>query len=147
MMETIKVKIINKSNNPLPEYKTEGSAGMDLRAYLTEEIILKPGEYRVVPTGIYVEIPVGFQLNILARSGFAAKYGISLVNGVGLIDSDYRGELGVILINHGKEDFKIANGDRIAQMVLNRYEKMDLEEVEILSETERGEGGFGSTGK
>lgn len=142
----MKVKILNKSNNELPNYKTKGSSGMDIRAYLDEPMVIKPMEIKLVPTGIYTEIPKGYEIQVRARSGLALKHGISLVNGIGTIDSDYRGEIGIIIINLGKEDFTINNGDRIAQLVVNKYEKAEIEEVEVISDTERSEGGFGSSG-
>lgn len=142
----MKVKILNKSNNELPNYKTKGSSGMDIRAYLDEPMVIKPMEIKLVPTGIYTEIPEGYEIQVRARSGLALKHGISLVNGIGTIDSDYRGEIGIIIINLGKEDFTINNGDRIAQLVVNKYEKAEIEEVEVISDTERSEGGFGSSG-
>ena len=142
----MKLKIINKSKNENPSYATSGASGMDLRANLDEELVIKSGEIQLVPTGIFMEIPEGYEGQVRARSGLALKYGISLPNGIGTIDSDYRGELKVILINHGKEDFVIKNGDRIAQIVFIKYEKAELEIVEYLEDTERSEGGFGSTG-
>lgn len=142
----MKLKIINKSKNENPSYATSGASGMDLRANLDEDLVIKSGEIELVPTGIFVEIPEGYEGQVRARSGLALKYGISLPNGIGTIDSDYRGELKVILINHGKEDFVIKNGDRIAQIVFIKYEKAELEIVESIEDTERSEGGFGSTG-
>lgn len=142
----MKLKIINKSKNENPSYATNGASGMDLRANLDEDLVIKSGEIELVPTGIFMEIPEGYEGQVRARSGLALKYGISLPNGIGTIDSDYRGELKVILINHGKEDFVIKNGDRIAQIVFIKYEKAELEIVESLEDTERSEGGFGSTG-
>ncbi|WP_308552537.1 dUTP diphosphatase [uncultured Peptoniphilus sp.] len=142
----MKLKIINKSKNENPSYATSGASGMDLRANLDEDLVIKSGEIELVPTGIFMEIPEGYEGQVRARSGLALKYGISLPNGIGTIDSDYRGELKVILINHGKEDFVIKNGDRIAQIVFIKYEKAELEIVESLEDTERSEGGFGSTG-
>lgn len=142
----MKLKIINKSKNENPSYATNGASGMDLRANLDEDLVIKSGEIQLVPTGIFVEIPEGYEGQVRARSGLALKYGISLPNGIGTIDSDYRGELKVILINHGKEDFVIKNGDRIAQIVFIKYEKAELEIVESIEDTERSEGGFGSTG-
>lgn len=142
----MKLKIINKSKNKNPSYATNGASGMDLRANLDEDLVIKSGEIQLVPTGIFMEIPEGYEGQVRARSGLALKYGISLPNGIGTIDSDYRGELKVILINHGKEDFVIKNGDRIAQIVFIKYEKAELEIVESLEDTERSEGGFGSTG-
>ncbi|MDO5028339.1 MAG: dUTP diphosphatase [Bacillota bacterium] len=142
----MKIKIINKSSNDLPAYKTAGSSGMDIRAFLDQPMTVKPMEIVLVPTGLYLEIPEGYEVQIRARSGLALKNGISLVNGIGTIDSDYRGEVGVILINLGKEDFVINNGDRIAQMVAMKYEKVQIEEVEELETTDRAHGGFGSSG-
>lgn len=142
----MKLKIINKSKNENPSYATNGASGMDLRANLDEDLVIKSGEIELVPTGIFMEIPEGYEGQVRARSGLALKYGISLPNGIGTIDSDYRGELKVILINHGKEDFVIKNGDRIAQIVFIKYEKAELEIVESIEDTERSEGGFGSTG-
>ncbi|WP_054251927.1 dUTP diphosphatase [Neofamilia massiliensis] len=142
----MKIKIINKSTNDLPAYKTPGSAGMDIRAFLKEPLKLKVGDIALVPTGLYLEIPDGYEVQVRARSGLSLKNGITLANGIGTIDSDYRGELGVILINLGKEDFVINNGDRIAQMVAIKYEKVQIEEVLELEETQRADGGFGSSG-
>ena len=143
----MKVKIVNKSNNNLPAYETVCSAGMDLRAYLPEgPIVIKPMQRVLVPTGLFMEIPAGFEVQIRARSGLAVKYGIGLTNGIGTIDSDYRGEIKVSLINWGEDDFVINDGDRIAQMVVCRYEKADLELADELSDTVRGAGGFGHTG-
>ena len=141
----MKVKIKSDSGT-LPFYETEGSAGMDLKAYIEEPVTLKPGQRMLVPTGLYIELPVGYEAQIRARSGLAIKKGIGLVNGVGTIDSDYRGEIKVILINWGDEDFVIENGDRIAQMVIAKYERIEWEKVDSLSDTERGSGGFGHTG-
>ncbi len=140
------VKIINKSKNDIPQYQTENSAGVDIRASLDEDLVLKAGEFKLVSTGIYLEIPSSYEVQIRARSGLSVKHGIGLVNGIGTIDSDYRGEIKVPLINFSKEDFIIENGMRIAQMVLSKYEKMDFEEVDELSDSERQDGGFGSTG-
>lgn len=142
----MKLKIINKSKNENPSYATNGASGMDLRANLDEDLVIRSGEIELVPTGIFMEIPEGYEGQVRARSGLALKYGISLPNGIGTIDSDYRGELKVILINHGKEDFVIKNGDRIAQIVFIKYEKAELEIVDSLENTERSTGGFGSTG-
>lgn len=142
----VKVKIINKSKNDIPKYQTENSAGVDIRASLDEDIVLKAGEFKLVSTGIYLEIPSSYEVQIRARSGLSIKHGIGLVNGIGTIDSDYRGEIKVPLINFSKEDFTIENGMRIAQMVLSKYEKIDFEEVDELSDSERQDGGFGSTG-
>lgn len=142
----MKIKVINKSKFGLPEYKTKGSAGMDLKANIEEPITLKPMERRLIPTGIYVSIPEGYEGQIRPRSGLALKHGITLVNSVGTIDFDYRGEIGVPVINLGTEDFTINAGDRIAQFIISKYERVEFEEVEILDATERGEGGFGHTG-
>lgn len=141
----MKVRIKSDSGT-LPFYETEGSAGMDLRAFIEEPVTLKPGQRTLIPTGLYIELPVGYEAQIRARSGLAIKKGIGLVNGIGTIDSDYRGEIKVILINWGEEDFVIENGDRIAQMVIARYERVEWEQTEDLTETERGSGGFGHTG-
>lgn len=143
----MKLRIINKSNNPLPSYETAGSAGMDLRAFISEEILLAPFERKLVPTGLYIELPDGYEAQLRPRSGMAFKHGISLPNTPATIDSDYRGEIKVALINLSNENFTIKSGDRIAQMVIARYEKAELITVEELTETKRGEGGFGSTGK
>ena len=132
---------------PLPEYETSGSAGMDLRAAVKETIVIKPGERALIPTGIYIELPQGMEAQVRARSGLAVKYGIGLVNGVGTIDSDYRGEIKVPLINWGDSDFTIQHGDRIAQMVICKYERIRWEKVDELCETDRGAGGFGHTGR
>ena len=141
----MKVKIKSDSGT-LPFYETEGSAGMDLKAYIDEPIVLRQGQRMLVPTGLYIELPAGYEAQIRARSGLAIKKGIGLVNGIGTIDSDYRGEIKVILINWGEEDFVIENGDRIAQMVIAKYERVEWEVSDDLSETERGSGGFGHTG-
>lgn len=140
------IKIINKSKNEIPKYQTENSAGVDIRASLDEDLVLKAGEFKLVSTGIYLEIPSSYEVQIRARSGLSIKHGIGLVNGIGTIDSDYRGEIKVPLINFSKEDFTIENGMRIAQMVLSKYEKINFEEVDDLSDSERQDGGFGSTG-
>ncbi len=143
--ETLKIKFVNKGGF-LPEYKTEGSAGADLRAALEEPITLMPGERRLVPTGLYSEIPMGIEAQIRARSGMAINYGIGLVNGIGTVDSDYRGQWQIPLINWSSEPFIINHGDRIAQVVFTKYEQADFEVVEEVNETERGSGGFGHTG-
>lgn len=142
----MKVKIIKNNPFNVPVYETKGSAGVDLQAFVQEPIVLKPLERALVPTGISIEIPVGYEAQVRARSGLAIKHGISLVNGIGTIDSDYRGEIKVILINLGDKDFTINNGDRIAQMVFIKHEQADFELVEELGQTERGSGGFGHTG-
>src|SRR5690554_4598603 len=143
----MKVRIVNKSSLSLPEYKTNGSSGVDLMANIDKPITLEPLERFLVPTGLFVEIPEGYEAQIRGRSGLAAKNGISLANGVGTIDSDYRGEIKVILINLGNEPFEIKHGDRIAQMILAKYEKIEFTLVDSLEETDRGSGGFGHTGK
>jgi dUTP pyrophosphatase len=143
----MQVKIVNISNNPLPAYETLGAAGMDLRAYIPNTLIINPMERIAVPTGLFIELPIGFEAQVRPRSGLALKHGISLPNTPGTIDSDYRGEIKVILINVSKEPFKIESGDRIAQMVIQKYESISWEKVEQLSDSERGAGGFGSTGK
>lgn len=143
----MQIKIVNKSNYPRPDYATENSAGMDLRANITESIGLAPMQRVLVPTGLYMALPKGCEAMIRPRSGLALKHGITVLNTPGTIDADYRGEIGVILINLSDTPYLIQPGDRIAQMVINKYEKVDIEIVEELDETERGEGGFGSTGK
>jgi dUTP pyrophosphatase len=143
----MEVKIVNKSNNKLPHYETRGSAGLDLRAFIANDIVLKPLERTLVPTGLYIELPLGVEAQVRPRSGMAYKNGITVLNTPGTIDSDYRGEIKVILVNLSNEDFTIKSGDRICQMVIAKYESVDLFEVDILSETVRGAGGFGHTGK
>lgn len=143
----MKVKVVNKSNHKLPEYKTSGSSGVDLMANVDAPIILNPLDRFLVPTGIFIEVPKGYEAQVRGRSGLAINHGISLANGIGTIDSDYRGEIKVILINLGKEAFIINPGDRIAQLVLIEYEKIDFETVESLDKTKRGAGGFGHTGQ
>jgi len=138
-------KIVSKSG-VLPAYETRGSAGMDIRAFLENPMTLLPGEVKLIPTGLTMELPLGYEAQIRARSGLALKHGIALANGVGTIDSDYRGELGVLLINSGKQPFEINDGDRIAQLIIAKYERITWNEKETLSETERGSGGFGHTG-
>ena len=140
------VKIINTSNNDLPQYETAGSAGMDLRANLEEPITLQSLERKLIPTGLFIELPMGYEAQIRPRSGLSYKKGLSLPNTPGTIDSDYRGELKVIMINLSPEPQTITHGERIAQMVIAKYEQVTLEEVENLSDTKRGTGGFGSTG-
>ncbi|HEY9184384.1 MAG TPA: dUTP diphosphatase [Salegentibacter sp.] len=142
----MKVKIINKSAHNLPHYGTEASAGMDLRANISEPISIKPLERAIVKTGLFIELPVGYEAQVRPRSGLAAKKGITVLNSPGTIDADYRGEIGVILVNLSQEDFTIENGERIAQMVIAKHEHIAWEEVEVLEETTRGAGGFGSTG-
>ena len=141
------INIINKSGHPLPQYETAHAAGMDLRASITEEITLRPLERQLIPTGLFIELPVGFEAQIRPRSGLAYKHGISIVNSPGTIDADYRGEIKVLLVNLSDTDFKIVNGDRIAQMVVAKHEAVQWKTVEALGETLRGEGGYGHTGK
>lgn len=143
----MKVKIVNKSDNPLPTYSTALSAGMDVRARLDQPISLKPLERALVPTGLFIELPAGYEAQIRPRSGLALKKGISIVNTPGTIDADYRGEIGIILINLSNEVFVIENGERICQMVIASHQTINWEEVEVLEETQRGAGGFGHTGK
>ncbi|ASS51006.1 MAG: deoxyuridine 5'-triphosphate nucleotidohydrolase [Candidatus Fluviicola riflensis] len=141
------INIRNQSTNELPEYATNGAAGMDIRAYLTEAVTLQPLERRLIPTGLFLEIPLGFEVQIRPRSGLAYKHGITVLNSPGTIDSDYRGEVGVLLVNLSNEAFVIENGERIAQMVVAAHEQASWKEVSELSDTDRGAGGFGSTGK
>jgi dUTP diphosphatase len=142
----MKIKIINNSSHNLPHYETKASAGMDLRANLSESRILKPLERSIVGTGIFIELPIGYEAQVRPRSGLAAKKGITVLNAPGTIDADYRGEIGVILVNLSNEDFIIENGERVAQLVIAKHERAEWIEVEELSETSRGDGGFGSTG-
>ena len=142
----MEIKIINKSNHRLPEYKTPLSAGMDLKANISDPVKLNPMERILIPTGLYIALPEGYGADIKTRSGLALKYGIIVLNGDGLIDADYRNEIGVILFNACNEPFLINPGDRIAQMTVTKYEKVEWKEVSELDETERGKGGFGSTG-
>jgi dUTP pyrophosphatase len=146
-MSTIKVKIINQSSNALPEYATEGSAGMDLRAHLEAPLVLQPLERQLVPTGLFIELPLGFEAQIRPRSGMAIKQGITCLNTPGTIDSDYRGEIKVILINLSQEPQTLHPGDRIAQMVVSPVVQIGWESVAIINETSRSAGGFGHTGK
>nr|WP_276900304.1 dUTP diphosphatase [Pedobacter kyonggii] len=143
----MEIKIINTSEHPLPQYETAHAAGMDLRASITKEMILKPLQRLLVPTGLFIELPVGYEAQIRPRSGLAYKHGISIVNAPGTIDADYRGEIKVLLVNLSDTDFKIVNGDRIAQMVVAKHETVSWQTVEQLGETARGEGGYGHTGK
>lgn len=140
------IKIINKSAHKLPHYETLASAGMDLRANIEEAITLKPLERTIVKTGLFIELPIGYEAQVRPRSGLAAKKGITVLNAPGTVDADYRGEIGVILVNLSNEDFTIENGERVAQLVIAKHERAEWVEVEELSETVRGEGGFGSTG-
>lgn len=144
---TMKIKIVNRSGHPLPHYATAQSAGMDLRASLPEPLVLAPMERRLVPTGLSIALPEGYEAQVRPRSGLALKHGITLLNAPGTIDADYRGEIGVILVNLSTEPFTVNDGDRIAQLVVARYEQATWEPVECLEETERGAGGFGHTGR
>jgi dUTP pyrophosphatase len=143
----MKVRIVNQSKHPLPAYETSASAGMDLRANLDSEVLIKPLERFLIPTGLFVEIPEGFEAQIRPRSGLAIKHGITLLNTPGTIDSDYRGEVKIILVNLSNQDFIVKDGERIAQMVIAEYKKIAWVEVSDLSATERGVGGFGHTGR
>ncbi|WP_343523628.1 dUTP diphosphatase [Pedobacter sp.] len=143
----MEIKIINTSGHPLPQYETAQAAGMDLRAAINEEIILKPLQRALVPTGLFMELPVGYEAQIRPRSGLAYKHGISIVNSPGTIDADYRGEIKVLLVNLSDTDFKIVNGDRIAQVVVAKHETVSWQPVTELGGTARGEGGYGHTGK
>jgi dUTP pyrophosphatase len=140
------IQIINKSKHEIPSYETQGSAGMDLRANIDASITLKPLERTIVKTGLFIALPIGAEAQVRPRSGLAAKKGITVLNSPGSVDADYRGEIGVILVNISNEDFVINDGERIAQLVIAKHERAEWEEVTVLSETERGEGGFGSTG-
>lgn len=146
-MNNIKVKIVNKSKNPLPKYETQGAAGMDLRANIEEAIVLKPLERKLIPCGIYVELPQGYEAQVRARSGLSLNHGITLINGTGTVDCDYRGEWRVPLVNLSDTEYVLNPGERIAQVVISKYERIEWEEVEELSTTDRGVEGFGSTGK
>ena len=143
----MKIKIINKSHHPMPAYATPQSAGMDIRANLTEPVELKPFERKLIPTGLYIALPEGYEAQLRPRSGLALKHGLTLLNTPGTIDADYRGEIGVILVNLSTESFTIADGERICQMVIATHAHVEWEAVETLDETERGAGGFGHTGK
>ncbi|CAM4126490.1 deoxyuridine 5'-triphosphate nucleotidohydrolase [Pedobacter westerhofensis] len=143
----MKINIINKSGLALPQYETAHAAGMDMRAFTPEEIVIKPLQRILVPTGLHIELPVGYEAQIRPRSGLAYKHGISIVNSPGTIDADYRGEIKVLLVNLSDTDFVVNNGDRIAQMVIAKHETISWETVEELSDTARGEGGYGHTGK
>jgi len=146
-LSMMKIKIINNSSNELPEYGTEHAAGMDLRANLQEEVILKPLERKLIPTGLFIELPIGYEAQVRPRSGLAIKKGVTVLNSPGTIDADYRGEIMVILINLSNDDFVIQHGERIAQMVVAAHEVVTWEVAEVLQNTSRGEGGFGHTGK
>ena len=143
----MKVKVINRSHHPLPEYATTASAGLDLRANLDSPVTLQPLERKLIPTGLYIALPEGCEAQIRPRSGLALKHGISLLNTPGTIDADYRGEIGIILVNISNEPFEVRDGERIAQMVIARYEQVEWEPAESLDATERGAGGFGHTGR
>jgi dUTP pyrophosphatase len=147
MSQKLAVKIINESNNPLPQYQTSQSAGMDLHANLSETITLHPGERKLIPTGLFMELPEGYEAQVRPRSGLALKHGITVLNSPGTIDADYRGEIQVLLINHSQVDFIINHGERIAQMVIAKHEQVKWIENEVLNNTERGAGGYGSSGK
>ena len=140
------INIINKSKHELPHYETIASAGMDLRANIKEAITLKPLERTIVKTGLFIALPIGFEAQVRPRSGLAAKKGITVLNSPGTVDADYRGEIGVILVNLSNDDFTISDGERIAQLIIAKHERVNWQEVEVLNETERGAGGFGSTG-
>jgi dUTP pyrophosphatase len=142
----MKIQIINKSKHPIPSYETEGSAGMDLRASIDAAVTLKPLERAIIKTGLYIALPIGFEAQVRPRSGLAAKKGITVLNSPGTVDADYRGEIGVILVNLSNEEFVVNDGERIAQLVIAKHERLKWEEVAILDNTERGVGGFGSTG-
>ena len=143
----MQVKIVNKSKHALPEYATSFSAGMDIRANLTESTVLKPLERKLIPTGLFIELPIGFEAQIRPRSGLALKKGITVLNTPGTIDADYRGEIGVILINLSAEEFEITDGERICQMIIASHAQVEWSPVEVLEDSERGAGGFGHTGK
>ena len=142
----VKIKVVNKGNQPLPFYATAQSAGMDLRANIDSPILLKSLDRKLIPTGLHIALPEGYEAQVRPRSGLALKKGITCLNTPGTIDADYRGDVGVILVNLSNEDFVVQPGERIAQMIINKFEQAELIEVETLDETERGEGGFGSTG-
>lgn len=142
----LKINAINRGRQPMPTYATSQSAGMDLRANLEEPVVLHPMERRLIPTGLYIALPEGYEAQVRPRSGLALKHGLTVLNAPGTIDADYRGEIGVVLINFSQEDFTINDGERIAQLVVARYEQVEFSLVETLDETERGEGGYGHTG-
>jgi len=142
----MEIKVVNKGHQPLPQYATTQSAGMDLRANLDSPVLLHPLERRLIPTGLHIALPVGYEAQVRPRSGLALKKGITVLNSPGTIDADYRGEIGVVLINLSQEDFVVNDGERIAQMVIARHEQGEFLEVEVLDETQRGEGGYGHTG-
>lgn len=142
----LKIKIVNKGGQPLPQYATSQSAGMDLRADIGEPVTLRPLERRLIGTGLHIALPAGYEAQVRPRSGLALKQGVTVLNTPGTIDADYRGEIGVVLVNLSDKDFVVNPGERIAQMVIARYEQAELEQVDLLDETERGEGGYGHTG-
>lgn len=142
----MKIDIINKSPHALPSYQTNGSAGMDLRAHLEKDIVLKPLERSIIPTGLFMALPLGYEAQVRPRSGLAAKYGLTVLNSPGTIDADYRGEIGVILVNISNTDFTVKNGERVAQLVISKHARGEWVSVQNLSDTSRGSGGFGSTG-
>lgn len=145
-MKQIKIRVVNNSNNPLPQYSTSQSAGMDLRAFVTEPIVINPGEIKLIPSGLHIQLPEGYELQVRPRSGLALKHGITLTNSPGTVDADYRGDVGAIVQNLGDKPFVVNNGDRICQIVIKEYIRGEWEEVLTLDETERGEGGYGHTG-
>jgi dUTP pyrophosphatase len=142
----MKIKIVNTSHHPLPTYETAASAGMDLRAFLKEALVLKPFQRELIPTGLFIELPVGYEAQVRPRSGLAIKHGITVLNTPGTIDADYRGEIKVILVNLSDKDFTINDGERIAQMIISAHEQAAWQQVDVLEETQRGAGGFGHTG-
>ena len=142
----MKIDIINKSPHALPSYQTNGSAGMDLRAHLEKDIVLKPLERSIIPTGLFMALPLGYEAQVRPRSGLASKYGLTVLNSPGTIDADYRGEIGVILVNISNTDFTVKNGERVAQLVISKHARGEWVSVQNLSDTSRGSGGFGSTG-
>jgi len=142
----MRIEVVNRGHHPLPVYATTQSAGMDLRANIEEPVVLKPMERRLIPTGLYIALPEGYEAQVRPRSGLALKHGITVLNAPGTIDADYRGEIGVVLVNLSQEDFVVCDGERIAQMVVARYEQAAFVEVEELGQTERGQGGYGHTG-
>mgnify|MGYP000924362709 FL=1 len=143
----MKIRIVNKSQHPLPEYTTIASAGLDLRANVSESVMLEPGEWKLIPTGLHIELPMGYEAQVRPRSGLAYKHGITVLNSPGTVDADYRGDVGVLLINHSKSAFEIKSGERVAQLVIAKHEQAEWQLVEELGNTDRGAGGFGSTGK
>jgi len=146
-MQSMKIEVINKGHQPLPAYATPQSAGLDLRANIDAPVVLKPMERKLIPTGLYIALPAGYEAQVRPRSGLALKKGVTVLNSPGTIDADYRGEIGVLLINLSADDFTVNDGERIAQMVIARHETAEFVEVETLDETERGAGGYGHTGR